>query len=320
MRGVSPPTSSKVSRSLGRELEMLLCEDQCQTQYELAEVLGVDRSTISGHIMHREWPKSKKIGYQESSVMHIRKKRIIDKTPSGRLPEKLERAPCIVNILKNGVSHCAGCILHSMIVITAAYCVRDTYPFAKFTILSGSEMRNNGTFHRIQRKLLHPHSDLALVLVDPPIDIKNGPNRRVDIYRGAVRPYAYGRFSGWGCTSLPVGRDPIFPEQLMITRLPIISVEECIESLKTYNGYSPVTHKNICTLDISNRRGTCHGDGGGPLLYPINSPGPLKLLGIMSYLRGVIIGKHADVFVNLNHPELHLWVIRKMHELQAGEA
>lgn len=106
----------------------------------------------------------------------------------------------------------------------------------------------------------------------------------------------------------------------MITRLPIITIEECVESFTTYHGHSPVTEKNICTLDTSKRRGTCFGDGGGPLLYPLNSPGPLRLLGIMSYLRGVILGKHADVFVNLNHPELYLWVNRKMHELQADEA
>ena len=48
---------------------------------------------------------------EESTSLHIRKKRVIDKTRNGGSPIQLSMAPYIVNILKNERSHCAGVIL-----------------------------------------------------------------------------------------------------------------------------------------------------------------------------------------------------------------
>ena len=85
----------------------------------------------------------------------------------------------------------------------------------------------------------------------------------------------------------------------MVTRLPIISEQECETS---YGGEVIITNRQICTLDRTKRRATCIGDEGGPLVY--ND----RLLGTMSYLRGVHVGENADVFVNLNHPEHIQWI------------
>ena len=86
--------------------------------------------------------------------MHIRKKRVIDKTRNGGVPIHLARAPYIVNILQNGKSHCAGTILDTNIIITIPFCVAEHYG-VNYTILSNSALRNNGTPHHIERRSLN---------------------------------------------------------------------------------------------------------------------------------------------------------------------
>ena len=82
--------------------------------------------------------------------LHSRKKRVIDNTATGGLPIHLSMARYIVNILRNGVSHCAGTILDEDIIISTSFCVSESG--ATYTILSNSRLRNNGTPHRIIRK------------------------------------------------------------------------------------------------------------------------------------------------------------------------
>ena len=73
----------------------------------------------------------------------------------------LIRTPYIVNILKNGRSHCAGTILDPNIILTSGRCVPETFPSSRYTILSGSVKRDDGIPHNITRKILHPGSDLG---------------------------------------------------------------------------------------------------------------------------------------------------------------
>ena len=95
------------------------------------------------------------LSVEESSSLHIRKKRVVDRTRNGGIPINLSRAPYIVNILRNGASHCAGAILDADIIITAPLCV-TIIPPGTYTILSNSALRNNGTPHYIVKRSLHP--------------------------------------------------------------------------------------------------------------------------------------------------------------------
>ena len=90
-----------------------------------------------------------------SSSLHVRLKRVIDKTAKGGLPVHLSMARYIVNIQKDGVPHCVGTILDADIIITTTDCIRDRHG-AKFTILSNSRLRNNGTPHHVTRSILAP--------------------------------------------------------------------------------------------------------------------------------------------------------------------
>ena len=92
---------------------------------------------------------------EESSSLHVRRKRVVDKTRNGGIPIPLFRAPYIVNILQNGMSHCAGAILDADIIITTPYCFSEI-PGIKYTILSNSALKNNGTPHRIIGRSSNP--------------------------------------------------------------------------------------------------------------------------------------------------------------------
>ena len=109
---------------------------------------------------------------EESSSLHIRKKRVIDKTRNGGQPIQLSRAPYIVNILKNRISHCAGAILDADIIITIPNCIVNT-PGVTYTILSNSALRNHGTPHHIERRSVDPGFSYGDYLKDFSLFIKS---------------------------------------------------------------------------------------------------------------------------------------------------
>ena len=82
----------------------------------------------------------------------------------------------------------------------------------------------------------------------------------------------------------------------MITRLPIITLGEC-----SHHTHYPISERNLCTLDLSKRRGTCLGDEGGPLVYDN------RLLGVLLYT-GDELGENPDIFININEPHQIAWV------------
>ena len=85
---------------------------------------------------------------EDSTDLHTRKKRVIDRTRNGHLPVgHLTRAPYIVNILRNGVPHCAGAILEYDVILSSKSCIGEDYH--QFSVLSGSPMRHEGTHHNI---------------------------------------------------------------------------------------------------------------------------------------------------------------------------
>ena len=95
----------------------------------------------------------------------------------------------------------------------------------------------------------------------------------------------------------------IYPNELWITRLPIITLHECIH----YNPY--IDDRNICTLDLTRRRSTCLGDQGGPLVYDD------RLLGVLLH-PGDDISQNPDIFIKINEPNQHQWVIEQRNQLR----
>ena len=99
------------------------------------------------------------------------------------------------------------------------------------------------------------------------------------------------------------------PEQLMQTKLPIISHQECS---RLYDGRGPNENLHICTFDTSGRRAACEGDEGGPLVYEN------RLLGILLFTRWAS-WEHPNLFLNFNNliihnmVNLHVNAVRGLH-------
>ncbi|XP_033227067.1 chymotrypsin-1-like [Belonocnema kinseyi] len=214
-------------------------------------------------------------GAQESSDLHIRKKRVINRTNNGQVPGSLQRAPYIVNIVKDGLSHCAGIILDSDIILTVPSCIKE------FVCT-------------------------AILKISPSIDLHKSHNAKIELFTEVLPANSYAWFSGWGCTSLGPKNPPVFPVNLMMTRLPLISQQECVQA---HHGPVYINLRYICTLDASGRRATCIGDEGGPLVYN------KRLIGVLLY-RTLEIGKRPDVFANLIHPDAQHWINEIINFLQ----
>ena len=114
----------------------------------------------------------------ESSELHIRKKRLIDKTNIRSLPVQLTMAPYIVNILKDGNSICAGTILDPEIILTVENCFKEDLQ-SRIIVLSGSAVRNEGIPHNLTGRMFVSPTGLCnnnssnLAFPDKEIDIYN---------------------------------------------------------------------------------------------------------------------------------------------------
>lgn len=117
----------------------------------------------------------------------------------------IQQVPYIVKVLRDQKHACGGSILSPSNILTAAHCVRD--PASVYSVSSGSHFRNRGVLHEIRMTIVHPYykfhlngNDLAILVISPPIDVVNSPNRKIRLYKGPLPPNASsGIFSGWGC-------------------------------------------------------------------------------------------------------------------------
>ena len=138
------------------------------------------------------------------SELHVRSKRVIDKTQNGNRQVSLRQLPYIVNILEDGESDCGGSILSPIIIITAAHCVFQNG--FTYSILSNSPSKDRGILHNVTRKILHPLfdrqrviNDLALLVIHPPINFHTSQNEPIELYSGRLPRNPMGTVSGWGC-------------------------------------------------------------------------------------------------------------------------
>ena len=136
------------------------------------------------------------------SNLHIRKKRIIDKTPNGNRPVTLRQVPYVVSVQENGSNECVGVILSPKFILTAAHCVVEN---STFNILSNSPSSDRGIDHIISWKIIHPHfrqyyfpNDLALIIISPLINFHTSRNKPIKLYNGFLPRNPQGTITGWG--------------------------------------------------------------------------------------------------------------------------
>ncbi|XP_033229407.1 trypsin-1-like [Belonocnema kinseyi] len=254
---------------------------------------------------------NRKMTKEDSSDIHIRKKCLIDKMPHKHVASKIQGVPNIVEVQKNFVTACAGSILASAIILTAAHCLSAKN--VGYSVLSYTPLKKFGTRHRFMKVIKHPDyrrrdfsNDLALIKILPHIDFHF--HEKIDLFHGYIFPFTYGTLSGWKYIDKTPRNQKKFSIKLKSTHVPIISRVEC---RKAYKKIARITDKHVCTLDRTGKLGSREGDNGGPLIVKG------QLLGVFSIRKGIIDGRTPDVFVNLNDPANKAWVLTTKEELLA---
>lgn len=91
----------------------------------------------------------------------------------------------------------------SEIILTAAQCFQEQN--ATYSVLTSSMHAGGRQRRSIAQKIIYPHfnedtltGDLALLIIQPPIDLVHSPNRRIEIHNGILPTNSYVSLSGWG--------------------------------------------------------------------------------------------------------------------------
>ncbi|XP_033217787.1 trypsin-6-like [Belonocnema kinseyi] len=245
--------------------------------------------------------RSPAIFVEESSELHIRKKRLIAKFLSLHRGVSIQHARHLVNILRSEVSHCVGNILLPSIIIAPASCFVQA---ATYVVLSGSSQRNRGMRHKaaiiIRHQDFKPLSynfDLALIKIVPPIGWNNHP---IELAQKPLFPHSPGYITGWGCAATGPKSAKIILNELQIIEMNTIEYFQCQRFYKLYGENITLTMHNFCTFDPSKQKRGC--EGGTPFIR--NG----KLAGIMPYREHSVTGKNPQVFLDLGHPDIKEWI------------
>jgi len=167
---------------------------------------------------------------------------------------------------------CAGALLASGWVLTAAHCAGAYRNYGISVVISGQHNVNEffgyEQIRQVEQDRIFIHEDwsgfvgphdISLISVSPfrldftvrPIDLPNAD----EIHTGTVT------FHGWGSTSNSF--TPSFPTVLQTIQKPIVALPTCRLILQEVD--APIHDNNVCTGPLTGGSSACSGDSGGPL-------------------------------------------------------
>uniref|UniRef100_A0ABI7WL39 Peptidase S1 domain-containing protein n=1 Tax=Felis catus TaxID=9685 RepID=A0ABI7WL39_FELCA len=232
--------------------------------------------------------------------------------------------PWVVSIRKNGTHHCAGSLLTSRWVVTAAHCFKGNLNKpSQFSVLLGAwQLENPGPRSQqvgIAWVQSHPvyswkegsRADIALVRLEhtihfserilpiclPDSSVRLPPNTRCWI-------------AGWG--SIRDGVPLPHPQTLQKLEVPIIDSEVCSRLYWRGAGQGAITEDMLCAGYLEGRRDACLGDSGGPLMCQVE--GTWLLAGIISWGEGCAERNRPGVYISL--AAHRSWVMRIVQGVQ----
>uniref|UniRef100_A0A336MFL1 Phenoloxidase-activating factor 2 n=1 Tax=Culicoides sonorensis TaxID=179676 RepID=A0A336MFL1_CULSO len=286
---------------------------------------GVDTGgTSSGTIIERPItpppvPKSG-CGFHNKNGVTFKITGNTDESEFGEFPHMVAilKEEEILNEILN-VYQCGGSLIAPNVVLTAAHCVA-TFVNApsKLKIRAGewdTQTKNEPLPHQDRNVLevtYHKdyykgglYNDIALLFIEP-VDLTQQnvgvlclPPVGFDL--SLTRCYA----SGWGKDSF--GKDGKYQVILKKIELPIVSHQQCQESLKTTRlGSRFQLHSSFLCAGGETGKDTCKGDGGSPLVCPIPGTDRIWQAGIVAW--GIGCGETGIPGVYASLPVLRGWV------------
>ncbi|KAL0617271.1 Brain-specific serine protease 4 [Plecturocebus cupreus] len=218
--------------------------------------------------------------------------------------------PWVVSIQKNGTHHCAGSLLTSRWVITAAHCFKDNLNKPSlFSVLLGAwQLGNPGSrSQKVGVAWVQPHpvyswkegarADIALVRLEHSIQFSERvlpiclPDASIHL-----RPNTHCWISGWG--SIQDGVPLPHPQTLQKLKVPIIDSEVCSRLYWRGAGQRAITEDMLCAGYLEGERDACLGDSGGPLMCQVD--GAWLLAGIISWGEGCAERNRPGVYISLS--------------------
>jgi len=201
----------------------------------------------------------------------------------GQRTEK-DRFPYVVS-MNEGTHFCAGTLIASDFVLTAAHCLGGSYRVR----IGTDRVNNSGGGENIEmlREYAHPDynvqnddNDIALVKLSEPAGsaiplVRMNPNADV--------PYVgtWAHVMGWGDQN-PDEDITRLASNLMGVDIQVISNRRCERSSKgedSYRGW--IFDSMLCTMTTG--QDACQGDSGGPLILKGNSPEEDVQIGVVSW-------------------------------------
>ncbi|XP_014688689.1 brain-specific serine protease 4-like [Equus asinus] len=217
--------------------------------------------------------------------------------------------PWVVSIQKNGTHHCAGSLLTSRWVVTAAHCFKGNMnkPLQFSVLLGAWQLGNPGSrSQEVGVAWVQPHpvyswkegsrADIALVRLEHPIQFSERilpiclPDSSVHL-----PPNTDCWIAGWG--SVQDGVPLHHPQTLQKLKVPIIDSEICSRLYWWGAGQGAITEDMLCAGYLEGERDACLGDSGGPLMCQVD--GTWLLAGIISWGEGCAERNRPGVYISL---------------------
>ncbi len=208
---------------------------------------------------------------------------------------------------------CGASLVAPSWALTAAHCVVNASPDQIVATVGPHRLESGqGQKRSVDRIVVHPRygfdfahdfaHDLALLHLTEPADAELVTLLGADEV-ALAGPGTLGTVIGWGALSED-GSNGLLPYDLQQVELPIVSEEECTNSMGRM-----ITENMLCAGFREGGKDACHGDSGGPLVVP-DGEGGWQLAGLVSF--GIGCARPAFYGVYTRVSQYHDWILAQI--------